>query len=262
MNLNNDILSLKNARDTSLVIRHFDFEYVLDIIEDNYKRRILGYNPSLPNVVGIIEQQIKATYLTDGITAYPQEATALRDDMYVKIINALCKSHGLVFNNTDSCDYYSLAFYLYDFLISNFRNIIIEFYTSFILKEKTSLYNTINNDMKKNKDSSTTYGKKLYKDQKLAVINANLEDIMNMICGMDIPFEDILKTVYHTNATNISKYISEHIKAVEDFYQTVYVKEINTYYIKQSILTDIRLALHAIGCGDTTPKLDGADMNV
>ena len=55
-NSNNEILNLVNESETSMIITHFDFDFLVDIIEDNLIRRIDPYQPSLPNIISAIEQ--------------------------------------------------------------------------------------------------------------------------------------------------------------------------------------------------------------
>lgn len=249
-NSNNEILNLVNESETSMIITHFDFDFLVDIIEDNLIRRIDPYQPSLPNIISAIEQNFKLTYSNDEVrTLYGVEALEKRNQMYKSIIALLCSRHNLQIGYLDeeSVDLYSLCYFLYDFLVSNFRTAIVSFFTMYIYKEKNELYNNLGlNDLKKSKDSSTIYGKKLYKNQKIAIINANLELVLNAISGFDISFEDILNTVYTDK--NISKYIQDNIVPINDFYKEIYVAVLSNNNYRQAITTDIRFSLHQMEC--------------
>lgn len=249
-NLNNELLNIVNESETSMIINHFDFDFLVNIIEDNLIRRIDSYQPFLPNIVSAVEQNFKLTYSANEVKMlYGTEALEKRNEIYKKIIQILCSRHNLQtsYQDQDSVDLYSLCYFLYDFLISNFRSAIVQFFTLYIYKEKNELYNILElNDLKKSKDSSTIYGKKLYKNQKVAIINANLELVLNAICGFDISFEDITNTIY-TNK-NIAKYLQDNIVPVNDFFKEIYVGILKNNNYRQAIITDIRFALHQMEC--------------
>lgn len=244
--MNNTIYDIKNESDTSMVIQYFDFDFIVNIIEDNLIRRINIYQPTLPNIIAAIEHSFKITYNTDEVrTLYSNEMIERRNDIYRKIIKLLCNRHDLVFNENENTDTYSLAYYLYDFLVANFKQYMIDFFATYIHKEKNEIYNFFNlNEYKKNKDSSTLYGKKLYNNQKIAIINANLEYIIQGMDGFDISIEDILGVIYGNK--NTINFILSNINFDDNFYKKVYMGVLSDNFINQALITDIRLALHQI----------------
>ena len=98
--------------------------------------------------------------------------------------------------------------------------------------------------MKKNKDSSTIYGKKIYKDIKLAVINANIDMVISQIATMDIPFHSIIGTICGNNS-EYKKYFLTIISAESDFFQNTYLPVLNSD-IRPDIITCIRFKLQEI----------------
>lgn len=233
--------------DTSTIISHFDEEFVLDIVEDNLLRRINVYQPNLPNIVSAIEQHYKVLANNDEIRLnHSVEVLQKRNSIYNSIISLLCNRHNLVYTPIDeTVDLYSISYYLYDFLVSNFRKYIVDFFTLYIYKEKNEIYNAFNlEDKKKDKDSSTIYGKKLYNDQKIAIINANLDEVLVGLCGVDVNFIDILNAVYENKS--ISNHIYNNIVSSNNFFTDIYSTIIRNLNYRQMIITDIRFALHQI----------------
>ena len=137
------------------------------------------YSMNNPNVVYSYElnfQQIKSLYPTDI-----QNIDAVRLETYREVIEILCNHHGLAFNENEQFDYYSAAYYLYDFLVSNFLTNIVNFYVKYLIMEKSRLYEYI---LSRGTDRDMGYSKKIYKDNKVATISSNLDIALDYIKGL------------------------------------------------------------------------------
>ena len=215
--------NINTEGEVARILSHFNSEFIFDVIRDNLAQRY-NYTPiAAPNIVTSFEQNfklIKENYQTDF-----DKIDSVRLETYREIIKIICNEYKLQFVDMDNLDYYSAAFYLYDFLVSNFSNYLAFFFANFIYKERNSIYESLDlNNLKKNKDSSTLYGKKVYKDVKLAVISANLDYIIDNVCNYDISLNTILEFIYPDK--NIVNYIGSIIYPLEDFYKTNYVSMI------------------------------------
>lgn len=225
------------------ILSHFDSEYIFDIIRDNLNQRSNYTAISAPNIVSSFEQNfklIKDQYQTDI-----DQIERVRVQTYKEIIDIICKEYNLQFNETDdNLDYYSAAYYLYDFLVANFSNYLVFFFANYIFRERNSIYEAFGlADLKKNKDNSTVYGKKIYKDIKFAMITANVDFIIDNICNYDISLYTILETVYPDK--NIINYINYLISPIDDFYRNHYVRILNGDE-KSIYLSNIKIKLHEI----------------
>ena len=136
---------------------------------------------------------MKQTFTDDGANI-----NIVRSRIYKDIIMMLCDRFNIRFNELDdTIDLYTAAFYAYDFLVCNRNNIMINFYTSFIVNNKDYLYGALNLDeYKKAKDMSTSYNKKMYTDNKYIIISANMEKVIKFISTLDIKLLDIFKSTY------------------------------------------------------------------
>ena len=77
--------------------------------------------------------------------------------------------------------------------------------------------------MKKNKDSSTIYGKRMYKDIKIAVITANITRIIdNINSSIEIDFDTILNVILNDNKT-LYKYIISLVSDKGNFFYDVVI---------------------------------------
>ena len=104
-------------------------------------------------------------------------------------------------------------------------------------------------DLKKNKDTSTIYGKRIYKDIKLAIINANIEMVINQINSMDIKFYNIVEMIYGAESEHARYLLSMVSDNNNDFFNTIYVSMFNSD-IRSDIITNIRLKLQELAMND------------
>ena len=223
------------------ILSHFNSEYILNVIKDNILRKQNFYPMNPPNIVMAYDTNFKL--LQNNYPEKNMDIENVRIETYKEIIEILCQEYQLQFNDIDQ-DYYSTAFYLYSFLLSEFSSGLISFFANFIIKEKNSIYDSIGlADMKKNKDTSTVYSKKMYKNTKLAIINANLEYVVDSICAYDISLNTVLSNIYFDK--NVVKHIESVITPIYDFFKTVYVPVVQSE-IKSLLLTNIRFQIQRI----------------
>lgn len=248
----NNIYNITTENEISVLLSHFDSQYIMDVIKHNIQNKFTQYQVlgGMPNIIGGYETYFKQNLLDIFTSQEDQERILItREETYKEIINILCTEHYMQFNNnTENTDYYSIAFYLYSFLVSDFTNNVINFFTNFIIKEKNTLYDSLQlNTLKRSKDSTTIYNKKLYKNSKLAIINANLDYVLDNICGYDISLSNILSYIYKD--VNMIKFIETSILPIHDFYKNFYVPLLKGT-LRPIILTEIRLRIQSLSISE------------
>lgn len=243
LNLSKDY-SIVTERELSTILASFETSFVFAAIKDNlamkYNDCFIGITK--PNTVTAFENtfnNLKEVYPMDH-----DNILAVRQQTYEEIIDILCSEYNLAKGDCydDIIDKYTLAYYMYDLLVSNFSNHITTFFANYIFREKDAIYNYFNLDQfKKNKDSSTIYGKKAYEDPKLAVISANLVNILQSMQAFDISLYDICSVVYpDPNIVNLFRY---NISDLGDFYKQYYCEVLRNQSIVSLFYTSIRLEL-------------------
>lgn len=222
------------------ILSYFDSDYIHSIVDNSLQCRFRPYNPPMPNLVNSLEMDYKSV-----INQYTEteESKQIRYSSYCDIIRIICDRCDIDYN-IENVDIYSAASTIYDLLISNFTNNIINFFTNYIIKERNTLYNGLNlAALKKNKDSSTIYNKKIFSNSiKMAIINANLEYVLDSIKVFDIPFEEILSFIYPKEICN---FITSTFLPRNDFYKTTFVPILEIPECKVLLLTSIRLNLQS-----------------
>jgi hypothetical protein len=223
------------------VVSHLNEMSIIDIVKQDFMQRY-DFSLVLPinNLPSIIEQTFKQTEDT-----YPESVQDLenrKNELYRVILDNVAQLCNVVFDEVDDSSLYSFTYYAYDFLISNFKPYLISFFTNFIIKEKNNIYINMNLSMyKKEKNSSTKYGKSMYTNTKLAIISAYLDLVINNMSTFDIDLETILSNVYPNNSIIT---LLGNIHPINNFYTDNYISLVNTPLLRQSIVSNIRFALH------------------
>lgn len=253
---NSQNYNIITENELSQVLSNYNSEFVISIVQDMLSKRfqVLPMVPP-PNVVGEWEQNFKAIFSTYGEYGR-DEILKVREETYKEIIGIICKEFNLNFTVDETVDLYSAAYTLYDIFACNFGTNIISFFTNFIYKERDSLFDTISSDLA-NRDIEGIYGKKIFKDQKLGVINASISTLIySVIPSMDIQFYQIIYTIFG-NKTPKSNYILSIISTNSNFFNDSIIPFINSD-IKPEIITSIRLNLQelAISSGQLVNKSD------
>lgn len=220
------------------ILSHFDSDEILGFVDDSLSRKHMFYPNNPLNYVSSLETNFSIVYM--NLPSEKERIDSIRDNTYKAIIDKICTYFNLEFNDVGQ-DYYTIAFYLYEFFITQFSTNVIRFFTNYIIKEKDYLYNYVGLiDLKKNKDISTTYSKKIHKDPKLAIINANLEYVVDSISLFDISFEDILNLIYIDR--NIIDLLINSVSPKGDIFKEHFKTTVNNEY-KAIFLTNMKFAL-------------------
>ena len=144
------------------VLSQFNDDYIIDVIKDSLNNRFRIYSLPSPNVVAAFESTFKQ--LTDGFSSNADAICETRNRVYMNIINVICDFYGLTFNDNDETDYYSAAYWLYDFLVSNFTENLKNFYSIFLIKESAPIVSALGlANLRKENDTTLGYSKRLFK---------------------------------------------------------------------------------------------------
>ena len=226
------------------IITNFSDDMIMDIIYKNADNKFRPYQQYVANLVSSLEAITNANQ--ESFPLYSAEILERRNQINFNILSTLCSLHGLSLNINENTDLYSLAFVLYDFTISKFTINMINFFTNYIIHETSSLYEYLNlREMKKNKDNSSSYSKKLFKgNHKLATIHANLETVIDCICGFDIDIATLISI--STMDPNITSFIITNIGEVSNLFKTLFVPYIRDQRYRANIITLIRMRLQEL----------------
>ena len=231
------------------LLAHMDIDYILNTLEDKLSNMNFASSIVQPNIIVSLEENFKNMKLTfEGDSA---NINVIRGQVYMKIIDILCKHYNLRFNVDDpNIDLYTAAFYAYDFLVSNVNTYMINFFTSYIINNKESLYNALNLDTsKKSKDSGSVYNRNVYTDPKIVAVAANIEKAIKLISTLDVKLVNIFQSIYVNPETVM--FLDNAFADIGNFFVTYYCSIVNRVDCLPVLITNIRLNLQRI-VGDTS----------
>lgn len=246
---NSNTYNIITETELAEILSHYNSEFVLSVVEEAMKRRFIEYPYTpIPNVVAAWETNFKL--IMNKYRDLPEAKTEIprvRSETYQEIIDFICKQFDLSFTEDQNVDLYSAANLMYEFFVCKFLPYMTDFFARYIYTERNSLYEELHlSDYKKNKDSSTIYGKKIYKDVRMAVVNANVGYIVEQMKGFDISLSEIFALALPTQVANN---LDSLILSNSDFYHNYYVSLLNTD-MKGPILSEITLKLRQISGSD------------
>lgn len=261
---NDQVYTMVAEGEIAQLLSQFSDAYVMDVIDNSLANRF-DYNPvsAKPNIVASFEMNFK-----DMLNRFPNDADntiSVRHETYQTIINKICDTYGLQYVGNDP-DLFSIAYNLYDFLVSGYARNIITFFSRYIYANKDVLYSNMGLERyKKSKDSATSYIKKQYNDPIVATVIARTKDVIYYISGFDIPIYQFLTTVYDPGIAN---YIVQSIQptGITNLFKDEFcAKVLET----PSLMTEIRAAIQQMMEADLNQKefydtasgMDASDMN-
>ena len=253
--MNSSLYSIISENQLTEILSHYDTDFILSVVDNGIASR---FNPNAvlrqPNIVAAWEQNFKQ-YLAnfEEMADAKNKIYDVREATYKEIIDRICREFNLSFTIEDDIDWYSAAFYLYDFFVANFNANLVAFFCNIIYRDRADLYDAMDlASLRKNKDSSTIYGKKTYKDIRLAVINANIDMVIGYICNMDINLADIINMVYPQK--ELVYYLINIVSDNGDFFRNFYCTNLQSA-IRPILLTDIRIGIQNMAI-ERDPEVD------
>ena len=235
----NSVYNIESERAISDALAQFSPEFIMDTIKFRIEERFNSYQVSNPNLASAWEQYFKQ--LENNFPSSVMELQETRNQTFMELLQIIAKEGNFTILTENINDLFSTSFYIYDFFIANFSNYLVQFFTNFIIREKNGIYESLNlAERKRSKDSSTIYNKKFEGNIKLAIINANLDYVIDNMTNFDIGFHTILENIYGNN--EITRLIESTFLPITDFYQDNYVPVINSN-LRPIIITNIRMAI-------------------
>lgn len=237
--------NISTENEVASILTHFDSQYIFNIAKDNLARRYTYNVIPIANLPSALEQNFKM--IEQNYQSDIAQIRYVKNQTYNEIIDIICNEYKLQFNAVeDENNFYSAAYYLYEFFVSSYMTFMVRFFANYIYRERSAIYESMNlSELKKNKDNNTSYYKKTLKekDLKLAVINANLDYVIQNLFAYDIDLNTILAT---TEPKNIADYISYIVTPTTDFFKSTYVASLSDPNVYPLVMTQIRLEMQKI----------------
>lgn len=239
---NNQLYEVVRENELAEMLSHYNSEYVFSVVANALHQRYTNNFITIPNVVNAWEQNFKAILDRYGSSAN-QEVTKVRNITYQEIINIICKEFQLNFTVAE-VDLFSAASKLYQLFVCDFNNMVINFFVMYIYKEKNSIYDTMNfSEIKRNKNDSSAYSRKMFKDSKMALINCYMDKVITNLCGMDFDLYQILNIAI--TSKELCQFFINLVSPSGDFFKDYIVTLINSE-VRPVLISNIRFQFYNI----------------
>ena len=228
----------------SSILSQFDSDYVMHVIEATLEDQFLYFDIlEKPNAVKAFEQvfsQLFEMYQLDT-----DNIADTRIDAYSSIIHILKHKFFFDFIETEGMDWYTVAYYLYDFYVAKFNYYMVNFYSKYLTDEKDQIYREMNlEELRKRKDTSSNYAKYVFdENDPLVVIMANLPTVLHNLRYMNIPDEVVYRYSYG-NTPQILELFQSHVVPSSSLFQ-LYNSLLFNEHLYANIVTQIRLKLQS-----------------
>lgn len=242
----NTVSSIISENELTYVLSKFDSDYILDMITCQLNTMTaLNYSSNKINAIFSLDTKYK-----DECLKYfnnPEIINGLKADRfesYMEIIDFISNYFNIDVDRGNIMDdnIYFLTYYMYDLFVHYYTN-MVNFFVSYILKNKSNIYEMYDlAQYKKDKDSSTLYNKKVYVDSKLAIIVSHLESIIRNIANLDITFDEYLKTIYN-DEPNVVISILSYIRPRDNYFKNMIYKILNDINSNLTLISDVRMQL-------------------
>ena len=186
----NDVV--RSEGEVAETLAAFDADYVFRLVETHIDRRFEKHFTPVPNIVNsfkMIFDNLRLQFPSD------KENTDIKEEeVYDELIRDVCEKCNLTFNSEQATENkFLIASCLYDACVSNFSTYFIKFLYETVLKEKENIYSYLTqNELIRDKDCETIYNLKNMSDNKLAIIIANFDHVLNCLMELDIGFDDFI----------------------------------------------------------------------
>ena len=239
------INSVVNAMETdmqlSTILSNFSEDYIIDVVDQSLLYKFRPFNTRMPNFPQLIEEKYKAI-LNNSTEDQKEIVMKSRLSTYNTIIDEICKFYHLaITSDIPDEQLYSVCYYLYKGLVSEFSERIIDFFTSYIIQH----INDILNSLDPSKIIKSQYSKKIYNRQDYITIYDNIIQVIDIISRMDISMNDLFSYILDPM---VSELLCNYISDCGDIYKYFFA----AYLLNQETRTDMITAIKLKFVSSTT----------
>lgn len=233
------------------ILSRFDSEYITSVIQTSIENKFRPFSEPMPNMVAVLSRQFKG--VLDNAPDYKNEVLNVEQQTYQEICQMICNYYNLQFDR-DSDELYgetlrTFSFLLYDIFVARFTENIINFYTSYIMRNIDFIYNYLIEmpDIKKPKENSIQ-AQKMYINPKFALIHSNINQVILNMASYDISLTELLSYITDYNTTAM---ITKYVVDVGDIYKNHFASYIIDKNTMSGILTSVKLQLQGVTVSQT-----------
>ena len=250
MLISNTTAQLNTEKAVAEILSNFNSNFVMDVMEDSLKSRFKPYTTDGINYPMMLERDFKTSLMSNP--SYTDQINEVRAQTYMEIIQMICGFYNLnyVGDPEASADQlYATATMMYDVFCCAFTGKMVHFYIQYILNNIDSLYKMIKKpDDAKSMRDGTAYGKKIYVDPKLIMVHSCMDQIMDILSGIDITMPTLMKYLVGPQQAN---YLCSVLEDKNDLYKYHYASYLTNPYTRPDMFTILKLNLQQVAAQRT-----------
>lgn len=233
INSNQAAMGISTDYGIATILGNFSDDFIEDTIKESISYRFRPYGLRSPNFPEIINSQLQN--VKDHSIGYDDQIEDKRVDVFTTIINIINEYYGLtIVEDIPDEQVYTIAYIMNQLFISEFTERMLNFYTQYIINNMDNILKYLAIEPK---SSKTAYAKKIYNNEKYITLYDNMNLVVDILAGLDIPLKELITYLSDQNtADTITTYIAE----TGDTYKTRFASFILDPSTKPDIITAIK----------------------
>lgn len=236
MNQNLLLSSINTDRDLASILDQFSEDSIESIIIESLKYKFAPYADRKPNLPYVINNHFVG--IRNNYTGSDHDTINTKEyNTYLVIINKICEAYNLqLINEVPYESAYSLAYALYQILISEFTDRLLLFYSNYIFANRDNLLAAIPDDQKVPR---STYTKKMYSDPKIIDLYENMDKAMDLVASLDFELVTILEFL---SDKPTAEFICNFVADVSNLYKNHIASYVRNQITRTDMLTSIKIS--------------------
>ena len=230
------------------ILSNFSSDYITHVMEDSLQldRRFRPFGDPLPNFVDVLNRNFLAVQVESP--DYVEQVQEVRTETFKEIILMICNYYNLKccapFEEISPDELYGIAERMYDVFVSNFSSYLINFYTSYLVKNADQIIQYLQKDPNSIKPKEVgVYDQKYYIDPKYIIIHANANNVLYNMASYDISLQELLSYFFDPITWNRMVQLLEDCG---DIYKNYYAVCIKDPRYTAGVLTNVKLRFQSV----------------
>lgn len=229
-------------------LAHFNTGYIIDLIRNTINMKFRPYSTAMPGL-NSIEMNFQSMLQNFTDADYQSQIFEVRRCTYDNIIAIICQYYNLTYYPDDDIDNYTVAYFLYNTLVSNFTATIVSFFINYIMQHQDQIYDQIHVEEATKRDELNTYSRKLYgSSSKIGIIHSKIDQAIDFVASLDIEFNDILQ--YGDCTPECIAILSNSISENDNTFRIRFLPYLISPTTRADLITLIKLKLQIYAASD------------
>ena len=233
INNNQAVMGISTDYGIATILGNFSEDFIEDTIKESLSYRFRPYGLRSPNYPEIFNSQLQN--IKDHSVGYEDQIEDKIVDVFTIVINVINNYYGFRINeDIPDEQIYTISYMMYQIFVSEFTERMLNFYTQYIINNMENLLGYLANEKK---SSKTSYAKKIYNNEKYIAIYDNMNLVVDILAGLDIPLNTLIA---YLSDQNTADFLTTYIAENDDTYKNRFASFIVDPSTKPDVITAIK----------------------